>query len=115
MGALILTMVVVTTLGDGKGKGQSRGRGFSRVGFVTKRSSPGKDVKVRDCSSAHPSAAAPPLHSSHLVTGSLLVKLLEGKSLGVVLRMRDQIKCPLLPAVGKAEIKPWSHDWQCKA
>lgn len=65
VGALILTMVVVTTLGDGKGKGQSRGRGFSWVGFVTKRSSPGKYVKVRDCSGAHPYAAAPPFSTLH--------------------------------------------------
>lgn len=63
-----------------------------------------------------PICSCPPLlHSSHLVTGLLLVKLLEGKSLGVVLRMREQIKSPLLPAVGKAELKPWSHDWQRKA
>lgn len=114
MGALILKMVVVTTLGDGKGKVQSRGRGLSWVRFVTTRSSLGKKVKVRDRPSTHPHAATPHLtpavlsdflYSSHLVTCPLLVKLLKGKSLGVVLRLGDQIKFTLLLAMGKAEIK----------
>ena len=118
-GTLILKMIAVTTLGDGKGTPEQREGLFphqlSDQKELSRQGCQGESLSQRPPVCSCPAGSCDLLRSSQLVTCPLPVKLLKGRSLGVVLRTGDQIKSPLPPAVGKAEIKPWSPDRQHKA